>query len=67
MAKAKCINCGAECCSCWGCNPATYKDGLCPKCQSLKSENVTSSTSSMSELSNTEEPDTADRFKVIQA
>ena len=37
MAKAKCISCGAECCSCWGCNPSIYfVDGLCPTCHENK-------------------------------
>lgn len=33
MAKVKCKKCGAECCSCWGCDPKSYVNGLCPKCQ----------------------------------
>lgn len=33
MAKVKCKECGAECCSCWGCDPKSYVNGLCPKCQ----------------------------------
>jgi len=33
MATVKCKGCGAICCTCSKCNPATYVDGLCPKCQ----------------------------------
>lgn len=35
MAKAVCVQCGADCCTCWGCDPKQYRDGLCPKCQEL--------------------------------
>jgi hypothetical protein len=35
MAKVKCTKCGGECCTCWGCDPKKYKDGLCPNCQEL--------------------------------
>lgn len=31
--KVRCKKCGAECCSCTGCNPDSYVNGLCPKCQ----------------------------------
>jgi hypothetical protein len=31
--KVTCSNCGTECCTCWGCNPNTYINGLCPACQ----------------------------------
>lgn len=38
MAKVKCVKCGNECCSCWGCNPSTYVDGVCPACQEKEKE-----------------------------
>ena len=42
MARVKCKKCGAECCTCWGCQPSTYVDGLCPKCQTeVKNANDT--------------------------
>lgn len=31
--SVKCNRCGAGCCLCSGCDPSTYKDGLCPSCQ----------------------------------
>lgn len=31
--RVKCIKCGAECCSCNGCNVHAYVEGVCPKCQ----------------------------------
>lgn len=33
MASIKCKGCQTICCTCAKCNPATYVDGLCPKCQ----------------------------------
>lgn len=33
MPKTKCVKCGAECCTCWGCNPSLYVNGVCPTCQ----------------------------------
>jgi len=30
--RSKCIKCGAECCTCTGCNPSAYVNGLCPNC-----------------------------------
>lgn len=40
MARVKCSKCKAECCSCWGCDPKKYVNGLCPKCQREKQNDV---------------------------
>lgn len=49
MAKVKCKNCGATCCSCSGCKPSTYVNGLCPSCQK-KINNVVTTNKGVSEL-----------------
>lgn len=33
MAQAVCKKCGGVCCTCTGCNPKEYVNGLCPSCQ----------------------------------
>lgn len=33
MATAKCKQCGIICCTCAKCNPSTFVNGICPKCQ----------------------------------
>lgn len=47
--KAKCKKCGSECCTCQGCDPSTYLDGLCPLCQK-KAKNANTQNKPMSGL-----------------
>lgn len=47
MAKVKCKQCGAECCSCNGCNTKAYINGVCPTCQKINN-NVNSENTGMS-------------------
>lgn len=46
MAKAKCIRCGEECCTCNGCNPKNFVGGVCPSCIK-KQKNAESSNNGM--------------------
>lgn len=50
MARAKCTKCGAECCTCWGCDPKQYVNGLCPKCQREKTNDAAIKTSGVQRL-----------------
>jgi len=47
--KKICKICKAKCCTCEGCNPDSYVDGICPVCQK-KSNNAISSDKGMQEL-----------------
>lgn len=47
MAKKKCKKCGAECCTCNGCNPGAYVDGICPLCQKTAKTNANNQNRSM--------------------
>lgn len=59
--KIKCIKCGAECCTCTGCNPDAYKNGLCPKCQQEVNDSKSSNTA-VQQLSVSQGLTTTDRL-----
>lgn len=56
MAKVKCKKCGTTCCTCSGCNPKTYIDGLCPLCQKLERNAANSKITRVSGLPDTKKP-----------
>lgn len=69
--KVTCKKCGTKCCTCQGCNPNTYVDGLCPRCQQLEKENKNNDTKvlygRMQRLFLSQDNDREDRLFLIQS